>query len=104
MATSGVSSLKLLGVGLALAVLIDATLVRALLVPAIMRLAGHANTATRTRMRTRAGLMRRSGFHYHGSRHVLTGTPRRRENGVGLPATSPRPWDVIPYGSLTLGL
>lgn len=43
MATSGVSSLKLLGVGLALAVLLDATLIRALLVPAIMRLAGDAN-------------------------------------------------------------
>ena len=43
MATSGVSSLKLLGVGLALAVLMDATLIRALLVPAIMRLAGDAN-------------------------------------------------------------
>ena len=43
MATSGVSSLKLLGVGLALAIVLDATLVRALLVPAIMRLAGDAN-------------------------------------------------------------
>lgn len=43
MATSGVSSLKQLGVGLALAVVLDATLIRSLLVPSIMRLAGDAN-------------------------------------------------------------
>src|SRR5207249_813180 len=42
-ATSGLSILKLLGVGLALAVLVDATLVRGLLVPAAMRLLGRAN-------------------------------------------------------------
>ncbi|MFH9425687.1 MMPL family transporter [Streptomyces sp. NPDC017529] len=43
LATSGVSSLKMLGIGLALAVVLDATLVRALLVPALMRLLGRAN-------------------------------------------------------------
>jgi len=42
-ASSGVSTVKLLGLGVALAVLIDATLVRALLVPAVMRLAGDWN-------------------------------------------------------------
>ena len=42
-ATSQVTFIKLFGVGLALAVLIDATLVRAGLVPAFMRLAGEAN-------------------------------------------------------------
>jgi RND superfamily putative drug exporter len=42
-ATSGLSVLKLVGVGLGLAVLMDATLVRAILVPAVMRLAGNAN-------------------------------------------------------------
>jgi RND superfamily putative drug exporter len=41
--SSGITLLKLLGVGLALAVLVDATLVRGLLVPAFMRLAGRAN-------------------------------------------------------------
>lgn len=40
---SGVSIMKLLGLGLALAILMDATLVRALLVPALMRMAGDAN-------------------------------------------------------------
>lgn len=43
LATSRVLMLKELGVGLALAVLVDATLVRGLLVPAVMRLAGRAN-------------------------------------------------------------
>jgi RND superfamily putative drug exporter len=42
-ATSGVTIVKMFGVGLALAVLVDAFLVRATLVPAFMRLAGRAN-------------------------------------------------------------
>jgi putative drug exporter of the RND superfamily len=42
-ATSQVSFIKLFGVGMALAVLMDATLVRGILVPAFMRLAGRAN-------------------------------------------------------------
>jgi RND superfamily putative drug exporter len=41
--SSGITLLKLLGAGLALAVIVDATLVRGLLVPAFMRLAGRAN-------------------------------------------------------------
>ena len=41
--TSGVSFIKLFGIGLTLAVLMDATVVRATLVPAFMRLAGEAN-------------------------------------------------------------
>jgi RND superfamily putative drug exporter len=43
MGTSGVSFIKLFGVGLTMAVLMDATLIRATLVPAFMRLAGEAN-------------------------------------------------------------
>jgi RND superfamily putative drug exporter len=42
-ATSGVSIIKLFGLGLALAVVMDATIIRGLLVPAFMRLAGEAN-------------------------------------------------------------
>jgi len=42
-ATSRVTFIKLFGLGLALAVLLDATLIRAALVPAFMRLAGAAN-------------------------------------------------------------
>jgi len=42
-ATSEVSFIKLFGIGLALAVLMDAFVIRGLLVPAFMRLAGEAN-------------------------------------------------------------
>ena len=41
--TSGVTSIKTMGFGVALAVIIDATLIRALLVPALMRLLGEQN-------------------------------------------------------------
>jgi RND superfamily putative drug exporter len=42
-ATSHVTFIKLFGLGLAVAVILDATLIRAALVPAFMRLAGRAN-------------------------------------------------------------
>jgi RND superfamily putative drug exporter len=42
-ALSGVTFIKLFGLGLALAVVMDATIIRGLLVPAFMRLAGDAN-------------------------------------------------------------
>ncbi|MEV8638239.1 MMPL family transporter [Streptosporangium sp. NPDC051023] len=42
-ATSGVVFLKELGIGMALTVAVDATVIRAVLVPALMRLAGRAN-------------------------------------------------------------
>jgi RND superfamily putative drug exporter len=42
-ATSGVTIVKVLGLGLALAILVDAFLIRLTLVPAFMRLAGRAN-------------------------------------------------------------
>ncbi len=42
-ATSGVSFIKIFGVGLAIAVLVDAFVIRATLVPAFMRIAGEAN-------------------------------------------------------------
>ena len=41
--SSDISFIKLLGLGTALAVLVDATLVRGALVPAFMRLMGRAN-------------------------------------------------------------
>ncbi|MFB9853625.1 MMPL family transporter [Micromonospora andamanensis] len=43
LAAGDISIIKLLGVGLALAIIVDATIVRAALVPAFMRLAGRAN-------------------------------------------------------------
>jgi len=42
-ASSGVSIMKMLGLGVGFAVLLDATVIRALLVPALMRLFGDAN-------------------------------------------------------------
>ena len=42
-ASSSVTIIKMLGVGVALAVLVDATLIRGLLVPAFMRVMGDAN-------------------------------------------------------------
>ncbi|QXJ24583.1 MMPL family transporter [Actinomadura graeca] len=42
-ATSGISFIKMTGVGMAIAIVLDATVVRALLVPATMRLLGSAN-------------------------------------------------------------
>ncbi len=59
LSTSGLSILKMLGAGLALAVLVDATLVRGLLVPAVMRLFGRANwwaPAPLRRLHDRLGL------------------------------------------------
>ncbi len=41
--TSGISSIKAMGVGVAFAVIVDATLIRAFLVPALMRLFGERN-------------------------------------------------------------
>lgn len=41
--TGSVMYLQMLGAGMAVAVLVDATVVRAVLVPALMRLAGRAN-------------------------------------------------------------
>jgi RND superfamily putative drug exporter len=41
--TSQISFIKMFGIGLALAVIMDATLIRGLLVPAFMRLMGGAN-------------------------------------------------------------
>ena len=42
-ATSGITFMKMIGVGMAVAILLDATVVRMLLVPATMRLLGRAN-------------------------------------------------------------
>lgn len=64
MATSSVTFLKVIGVGLALAVAIDATVVRALLVPAAMKLLGRASwwlPAPLARLQARLGLDESSG-------------------------------------------
>ncbi|MGH8905789.1 MAG: MMPL family transporter [Egibacteraceae bacterium] len=65
-ATSGITLVKLSGVGLALAVVMDATLVRAALVPAFMKLAGEANwwlPKPLRRIYTRFGISEGAGAH-----------------------------------------
>jgi RND superfamily putative drug exporter len=57
--SSGITSIKLLGFGVAFAILLDATVVRALLVPALMRLMGRANwwaPAPLARLHARIGM------------------------------------------------
>jgi RND superfamily putative drug exporter len=61
-ATSGVFFIKVFGVGLALAVLMDAFVIRATLVPAFMRLAGRANWWAPGWMRH---IYERFGIHEH---------------------------------------
>ncbi|MGI8810306.1 MAG: MMPL family transporter [Acidimicrobiales bacterium] len=63
-ATSQVTFIKLFGLGLALAVILDATLIRAALVPAFMRLAGDANwwaPAPLRRLHARFGISESDG-------------------------------------------
>jgi RND superfamily putative drug exporter len=60
--TSEVSFIKLFGLGLALAVIMDATVVRGTLVPAFMRLAGEANWWAPAPLRK---LHQRFGLHEH---------------------------------------
>jgi RND superfamily putative drug exporter len=63
-ATSQVTFIKLFGLGLALAVILDATLIRAALVPAFMRLAGDANwwaPAPLRRLHARFGISESAG-------------------------------------------
>jgi putative drug exporter of the RND superfamily len=62
LAISRLSLLKLLGVGLMLAIVLDATLIRCLLVPALLRIAGRVNWwAPKPLRRLRAGIGRRHG-------------------------------------------
>ncbi|WP_233604129.1 MMPL family transporter [Micromonospora sp. HM5-17] len=59
LATSGITYLKMLGVGLTIAVLVDAFIIRTLLLPALMRLTGPANwwaPEPLRRLQTRLGL------------------------------------------------
>jgi RND superfamily putative drug exporter len=73
MVTSRVSFIQLFGLGLALAVLVDATVVRGLLVPAVMTLMGRLNWWSPTplvRLHRRIGLAHEPGRH-RVDEHVL---------------------------------
>jgi RND superfamily putative drug exporter len=89
-ATSGLSVLKLVGVGLGLAVFMDATVVRAILVPAVMRLAGTANWWAPRPLRA---LHHRVGLREGPAPPVVVGA--RAEAG-SQPLRSMRPRDDVP--------
>ena len=77
-ATSGVTFIKMIGVGVALAILVDATIVRALLVPATMRLLGRFNwwaPGPLARFYGRFGLREGSGDEAHTSTPSPSGRP-----------------------------
>ena len=71
-ATSGITFIKMFGVGMALAVIMDATLIRAALVPAFMRLAGDANWWAPAPLRR---LHERIGLRDAADEPVLVGIP-----------------------------
>ncbi|MBA2496566.1 MAG: MMPL family transporter [Acidimicrobiia bacterium] len=88
-ATSGVSFIKLFGIGLTLAVLLDAFVIRGTLVPAFMRLAGGANWWA-------PGPLRRFHDRFGLSEHAeLDGAP---PPAGGEPLLRPVPGDIVAPG------
>jgi trehalose monomycolate/heme transporter len=73
-ATSGIVFIKMIGVGMLVAILVDATVVRALLVPATMRLLGRANWWA-------PGPMRR-WWERHGIREAEAFEPPRERSSI----------------------
>jgi RND superfamily putative drug exporter len=82
-ATSGITFIKLMGLGTALAIVMDATLVRGVLVPAFMRLAGDANWwAPRPLRRLHARIGLREGpLDDPSERRMLVGSGHSGEAG-----------------------
>lgn len=76
---------KMIGIGMAVAIIVDATLVRALLVPAVMRLFGRANWWAPGAL---AAVHRRFGIH-EGAQPALASAPAQPPVEVG-PAPSER--------------
>jgi trehalose monomycolate/heme transporter len=99
-ATSGIVFLKMIGVGMLVAVLLDATVVRALLVPATMRLLGRANWYAPAPMRR---WWERHGHHQGAGASVppaeaeptqppFCGGQRRPDGRAGQPPAPTRPF------------
>jgi uncharacterized membrane protein YdfJ with MMPL/SSD domain len=89
-ATSGITFIKMIGVGMVLAILIDATVVRTLLVPASMQFLGRANwwaPAPLARFWNRFGL--REGDDPEQRERVPTTRHRRRQAQRGSRPTVP---------------
>jgi RND superfamily putative drug exporter len=75
-ATSGVTFIKMFGIGLTIAVVMDATLIRGALVPAFMRLAGEANWWAPSWLRR---IHTRFGFSESGGSTPPVGPPHVQE-------------------------
>jgi RND superfamily putative drug exporter len=82
-ATSGITFIKLIGVATAIAILIDATVVRTLLVPAVMRLLGRANWYAPGPLRR---VYARYGIHEGGPAVVVAAVPAGDPGHNGGPA------------------
>jgi RND superfamily putative drug exporter len=80
--TSGISFLKMIGIGMMIAIVVDATVVRVLLVPATMRLLGGANWWAPAPL---AAFWLRHGF-----RETVT-TPAATDGGTSAPLPAPHP-------------
>ncbi|HEX4216748.1 MAG TPA: MMPL family transporter, partial [Acidimicrobiales bacterium] len=83
--SSGISFMKLFGVGLTLAVLMDAFVIRGLLVPAFMRLAGPANWWAPPFLRSRATTRSGPSAGGRGASARPVGRPEPVLLGPGLP-------------------
>ncbi|MDI6411233.1 MMPL family transporter [Streptomyces albus] len=74
--SAGFTPVKILGLGTALAILMDAAVIRGLLVPAFMRLAGRANWWAPAPLRT---VYRKFGFHHEAPPEPATAQADARE-------------------------
>jgi hypothetical protein len=89
-ATAKVSLVKTFGVGLALAILVDAFVIRATLVPALMRIAGRANWWSPRKLRRlhlRFGIWEPEPIDIYDSRDIA----RLRETSVRAAAKTAKP-------------
>jgi RND superfamily putative drug exporter len=93
-ATSGITFIKLFGIGLTLAVLMDATLVRATLVPAFMKLAGRGNWWAPPALRR---IYDRFGMNEAAAERALIDL-RASEEADGEDTAGPRPVEPTPVG------
>ncbi|MCF6526519.1 MMPL family transporter [Streptomyces sp. JJ36] len=74
--TAGFTPVKILGLGTALAIIMDAAIIRGLLVPAFMRLAGRANWWAPAPLRR---VYEKFGFHHEGPAEPAPAKPAPRE-------------------------
>jgi RND superfamily putative drug exporter len=99
LATSSISLLKLLGAGIAVALIVDATLIRALLLPALMRLLGSANwwaPAPLRRLHALVGFTESPGPATLASRPRSTTAPRSQVAAAATAAPADTSRDASP--------